>query len=449
MKEKNKMSPITLEEMRVGVGITFYMSLVELPNRRMNWSPKTRQAIVADAMTVNRYEEILSVLHANDNNLEKKKGEPGFDNLHKVRPLIDMLSSTFARCAEPEMYVSVDEQIIPFKGRHSLKVYMLKKPKKWGYKVWVQAGQSGYVHKFFFAGDTTVTACSGITENVGKAGEVVVKLTEEQPRESYVFFDNYFASPDLLVELKKRQLHATCTMRANRSRKCPLLCLKDLKKKGRGAYDFRSVPGESILLCEWFDNKIVLVASNIHGVEPHHQVRRYDRKNRQYINVMCPGLIKHYNANMGGVDKCDMLLSLYRNQQKSKKWYRRIIFHLLDLCIVNAWLLYKAAKPEATIPLAYFKLEVAESLIVARQALPAPVAHTHPGKTFSAKNVCKDARFDHVDHLPQKRDMKNAMRCKQEGCNRKTLFICRKCEVFLCITGKNGEEDCFFLFHSQ
>ena len=90
---------------------------------------------VADLMTLNRFEEILSLLHVNDNELMKKKGEHGYDSLHKIRPLIKVISSNFENCSEPELFVAVDEQIVPFKGRHSLKVYMKKKPKKWGYKI--------------------------------------------------------------------------------------------------------------------------------------------------------------------------------------------------------------------------------------------------------------------------------------------------------------------------
>ena len=320
--------------------------------------------MVADSMTINRFEEILSILHTNDNELEKKKGEPGYDRLHKIRPLLTLVGLAFQRCAEPEQCVCVDEQIIPFKGNHSLKVYMMKKPKKWGYKVWVQAGQSGYVHRFEFAGDNVGQQQNvPTTEAVGKSGEVVLKLTDDQPKESYVFFDNLFASPELLMELKKRELRATCTIRANRTRNCPLLSMKDLKKRGRGACDYRSISDGSVLICQWFDNKVVTVASNVHGVEPKFNVRRWDRSNKEYISVECPGLIKEYNGNMGGVDKCDMLLALYRNTQKSRKWYRRIIFHILDLCVVNAWLLYKETKPEASIPLCDFKVDVAIALI--------------------------------------------------------------------------------------
>ena len=50
----------------------------------------------------------------------------------------------------------VDEQMIPFKGQHSLKVYMKSKPSKWGYEVWVLARASGYVHDFQISGDAFI-----------------------------------------------------------------------------------------------------------------------------------------------------------------------------------------------------------------------------------------------------------------------------------------------------
>lgn len=427
------------------------MSVVSLRTRRMYWSAKTRQPIVADTMTVNRFEEILSVFHANDNELMKNKGERGYDRLHKIRPLIEMIASSFQECAEPESFVSVDEQIIPFKGRHSLKVYMQKKPKKWGYKVWAQGGQSGHVHKFHLAGDNTVPSLDeNIVKSVGKSGEVVLQLTEGLVDGSYVFFDNYFASPELLIELRNRNLHATCTIRANRTRNCPLLCKKDIQKKGRGAYDYRLANNDGILICEWFDNKVVLVASNVHGVEPTYEVRRYDRKAKKHITVQCPCLIKSYNANMGGVDKCDMLLALYRNVQKSKKWYKRIMFHLLDLCIVNSWLLYRVVIPDCAMQLVDFKLDVARALILQRIADLQYVAPTHGAKCHSARGVNEDARYDLVDHFPvRNKELKNGQRCKFPGCSRKSMFMCRKCQVYLCLTSKDEDEDCFYAFHHR
>ena len=68
-------------------------------------------------------------------------------------------------------------------------------------------------------------------------------------------------------------------------------------------------------------------------------VKRWDGKKKAYIN-MCPDIVKDYNEVMGGVDLADMLISLYRTNIKSKRWYLKIIFHCIDICKVNGWLLY-------------------------------------------------------------------------------------------------------------
>ena len=147
---------VSCEEMRVFIGICLYMSIVDMPFRRMYWASHSRQNAVADNMTCNRFEEILSLLHLNDNELMEPRGHPRHDPLFKVRPLLTKLNENFEKCAEKENCIAVDEMMVPFKGRHALKVYLMKKPKKWGYKVWVNAGQSGYVHKFIFAGESVL-----------------------------------------------------------------------------------------------------------------------------------------------------------------------------------------------------------------------------------------------------------------------------------------------------
>ena len=58
-----------------------------------------------------------------------------------------------------------------------------------------------------------------------------------------------------------------------------------------------------------------------------------------------------------------MLISLYKNTMKTTKWYKRVIFHLLDLCTENSWLLYQAWFHDKKKPLLFFRLEVARSLV--------------------------------------------------------------------------------------
>ena len=83
-KNKTKYRPLEELEMRSFLGICIYMSVVDLPFRRMYCSHATRQSIVA--LTINRFEEILTV--ACNNQLQYEHGSDGYDRLYKVRPYL-------------------------------------------------------------------------------------------------------------------------------------------------------------------------------------------------------------------------------------------------------------------------------------------------------------------------------------------------------------------------
>ena len=59
------------------------------------------------------------------------------------------------------------------------------------------------------------------------------------------------------------------------------------------------------------------------------------------------------------------------------KWYKRVIFHLLDLCTVNFWLLYRARFPDEKKPLVFFRFEVVQSLMKYEQTREAETPGQH------------------------------------------------------------------------
>jgi hypothetical protein len=75
-------------------------------------------------MTRDQFEEIVNCLHISDNQLQPKKGEPGYDELYKICPLLDLLNTNCKANPDMEEVTSLDEQMITFKGTLLLKVYM-------------------------------------------------------------------------------------------------------------------------------------------------------------------------------------------------------------------------------------------------------------------------------------------------------------------------------------
>ena len=80
----------------------------------------------------------------------------------------------------------------------------------------------------------------------------------------------------MLEFLKTKKQQSVATLRANRSRGCPIPTEKDLKKEGRGAmsqfFDERS----GLIICAWYDNRRVLTISNCLRKDPISDANCYD-----------------------------------------------------------------------------------------------------------------------------------------------------------------------------
>ena len=205
------------------------MGVFNVPDMHMYWSTKWRYSPIADIMSENRFTKLRQFFHVN-NNLGSHQSDtsPGADKLFKVHPLSDALRRNCVRVAQEEgseEKQSIDEQMIPYKGKRSgLREYCPKKPIIWGVKVFTRNGISGITYDFDFyvgAKNNSEEATPGAeNESVGCGGDVVVKLCETLNKEigHKLYIDNYFMSPELLLKLKADGILATGTLRADRLR---------------------------------------------------------------------------------------------------------------------------------------------------------------------------------------------------------------------------------------
>ncbi|XP_050063055.1 piggyBac transposable element-derived protein 3-like [Aphis gossypii] len=266
-----------------------------------------------------------------------------------------------------EECISLDEQICPTKARSYMKQYLPMKPHKWGYKLFVLCGSSGYAYDFeFYTGNenNSFERLFYSEPDFGATGNVVVRLTRSIPINMHhkLYFDNYYTSIPVMAFLENRKIHTVGTFRANRFFGVPIDD-KSMLKKPRGTSEefitvYENVP---ITAVGWRDNKVVKVASTYVGEVPTDKVKRHDRKTRTNIEVTRPQCINIYNKHMGGVDMMDSMIGRYRINIRTKKWYMKCFYHLLDMTLVNSWLIYKKL-PGNRLTLAKFKEEVSVSL---------------------------------------------------------------------------------------
>lgn len=57
--------------------------------------------------------------------------------------------------------------------------------------------------------------------------------------------------------------------------------------------------------------------------------------------VPCPAVVAVYNSHMGNVDLLDSNIGRHHIKMRSKRWYMRLFFHLVDMTVINSWILYR------------------------------------------------------------------------------------------------------------
>jgi hypothetical protein len=91
----------------------------------------------------------IEMTEITDNKKMSPRTSNKYSKTYKVDEFLEILQNNFKKNYTLGEHVSVDESMIKFKGRCSLKQYLPKKPIKRGFKIWTLADSTnGYVYDF-------------------------------------------------------------------------------------------------------------------------------------------------------------------------------------------------------------------------------------------------------------------------------------------------------------
>ncbi|CAI6377591.1 unnamed protein product [Macrosiphum euphorbiae] len=422
------------------IGIMILTGYHSLPKIENYWSKDEDKEVilVRKTMSRNKFKNIKQNLHLSDNkNLDLT------DKFAKVRPFFNILNEKFSQFGIFSHNLSIDEEMVPYFGRHSCKMFIKGKPVRFGFKLWCLTSENGYLYKFLPYGGASTKRVDGLP----LGSEVVLGLLEivDQPQLHRIFFDNFFTSYKLLLMLKEKHFFATGTVRDNRTGNCNLKSMKLMAKEPKGTFDFTFDSENGIGAVRWCDNAVVTMMSNVDTIEPIHAAKRYDRKLKKPISVQQPSMIYNYNKNMGGVDLHDNGIANYRIKIRGKKWWWPLFSNAVDSTIVNAWKFYNLVNKKK-VPQLDFRSELVLCLLKVETSLKDNDEDESQHSTTSnvsfgrpSKNSLPDAiRKDGMDHIIIKDDVRR--RCRH--CSSQTIYSCRKCLVSL-------HPHCFAIFHDK
>lgn len=120
--------------------------------------------------------------------------------------------------------------------------------------------------------------------------------------------------------------------------------------RGEGSY----VRDGVCVYAVWKDTKCVSVMSNEHPGHSESKVTR-NVKDKDGVNqkkeVPIPAIINRF---MNGVDRSDQLIKNYNILRQTRKYWKTLFLHYVDIAIVNAYILYKELHPNARLRMRHF-----------------------------------------------------------------------------------------------
>jgi hypothetical protein len=154
-----------------------------------------------------------------------------------------------------------------------------------------------------------------------------------------LFMDNFFSSPRLFDDLLIRKIHSCGTVRPNRKEMSSDFGPKKLNlRKGNVRVRTRG----NLTALAWKDRRDVYILTNMDS--PPEEGNFCDERKR----AVKPQIVARYNRHMGYVDISDRMANSYSMCRRNFKWTTKLFFHLLDLTVLNSWILLSSCGAKRT-----------------------------------------------------------------------------------------------------
>lgn len=427
----------SIDEMYVFLAINMLMARNKKLKVHDYWSTNEllHQNIFGQLMSRDRYLLLLRLIHFCDNSQQI----PG-ERLYKIQMVISDVKQNFKDALIPFSNLAIDESLLLWKGRLSFKQYIKSKRHRFGIKLYILCDcETDFILNFSI--HTGASDYIDPLENqIGKSGVIVKNLIK--PYFSYghsLYTDNFYTSPALAMYLHKKKINSCGTVRKNRK------LLPDLNSKLKLG-EREAMCTDKLLAVYWKDRRDVYMLSTIHK-DKMIDTKKIDRvTGKKYLKPEC---VMSYNANMGAIDKTDMLLSSIECVRRTLKWYKKLFFHMVDMSLLNAYSAYKTVTRNQ-ISLADFQLKLINELILKYQREGAMTSNRRKkSMDTTEKRLSPDTRHfpELVPPTPSKKQGRRyCFVCshKKENKKRKDSMYCFiECDVGLCVT------PCFKIYHTE
>lgn len=291
------------------------------------------------------------------------------------------------------------------------------------------------------SGRSEATNVLKTTQVVKDLAASLLKDPTNPPVGYHIFTDRYYTSPELAIELLQSKMVITGTVMA--TRKCMPNELKKPKMKRGDCFSFRN---KEMLALSWKDKRVVTMLSTKHSGNKE-EMTLVPSKYASRPPTLKPNVVVDYTQHMGGVDRSDHYIANYQFMRRTRKWTRKLFFWLLEVSIVNSYLLYvMVQQKEDKKPVTHKKFRKCLVLSLIEERL-ATTGRKEKGKRGRPSSGPPEQRLDGKPHFIGKRD-KGSGRCfvcHQMGKRKETMYFCKTCDKQTYL----HPDICFQVYHTQ
>jgi hypothetical protein len=430
-------------EIMVYLAMILYQGLVQKPEMELYWSTHKLfdTPYIRNIMSERRFSLLSKCLHFVDNSTIDANASSREKSLAKISPVFDIIIDRFSNVYLPKENIAIDESLMLWKGRLSMKQYIPSKRARFGLKSYeLCESSSGYIWKSILHTGPTMHL-NDAPDNLISSRIVMTLMSQLLGKGYTLYLDNWYSSPSLFRELVNNDTNAVGTVRLGR-KNMP----KEMKPKIKIG-ETVSFYERDMMAMKWHDKREVSMLSTYHNDEMVLKVRRGTEKS-------VPVAITNYNENMGAVDVADQMLVAYPIERKRHKiWYKKQFRHLINQCVLNAFILYNK------------KNEVQSTHLKFRTQLIERIIEDYHGPIIYQKNLAARQSVEGMGsvrlterHFPSfipSTEGKAAptRRCRvccskanheqQKKTRKETRYMCSPCNVALC------PAPCFEKFHTK
>lgn len=404
----------TAEEIKALLGCLIFMGIVCMTDTRDYWAQATAQPFVSSTFARHRFLALLSNLRVSEDESDEE------DQLSKLRVMIQTLTQAIQQHHYPGGELTVDEAMILFKGRSSMRQHIAKKASPTGFKVWMLVDvESNYVYSF-----DIYTGKNKNKREESATAAVVLKLIAPLHDHCWhrIGMDGFFTSVQLFEKLLSKGFYAVGTTRHNRKH-FPKELLEEVKRCSRGKWVWRQ-HGQMVCF-SWMDKKPVNLLSTCCDAKEESMIKR--RTGKDLIDVACPSVVPMYLRTMRGVDVFAQRQSYSKIGRRSKKWFYSLVWFMFDVAIHNAFILHQRKHKQRNYSEKDFRKQLMDQLVMGFSS------RKKKGRATPIPKRRRDSLHS-VQHCDQRG---TCAECRSKvgtgGHNQRSHWRCSECEVFLCM----------------